>query len=176
MKIETFKDGSRLVVVFDGLTDVTEQLIVEKFLGGIISPPAELENMPEEEPLKIYTSGPYAGKTPEEVFAECPDVKSKDAAYKVMRDAIINKELMEETQAACMTYLKERFASADPEKYPQKLTKEQQEKFILMYNPVLSSEVKEKIANDLGYETWPDMINTLPDFSGIVAEMLKIFK
>ncbi len=142
MKVSTFNDGERFVVVFEGIT-VNDQTLIKGLLAPLsvdnIERKPEVEPIPvvEEEPPEMpvcFTDGPYAGMPPMDILTA--NQKEAQAAY-VYICSVINDlpaDLKDKCVAATQHYLKSRFESVDSVEYAAKLNDKQVAKFYELFS------------------------------------------
>ena len=163
MKIQTFQDGDRFVVVFEGLSEKTaEQEMIKGLLQGLagvmttMAPPADATpvakeedhtdvlNMIEEVADATFQDGPYTGKTPKEVSEEFGSkgfiylAEQKDIVSGALRDACIQ----------AMREVTETFRSCDAKGYAGKLTEGQIHTFFRKFQALLPADLRARIGKD----------------------------
>lgn len=143
MKISTFKDGSRLIVVFEGI-DLSEEALIKGMLSPISTdrvPVVEpIEEEPEEMPeIPVFTDGPYAGLTPTDVLMAEP--REAQEAFLYITQNAVPEELKSACDVAVKEYLRSRFSSTDEAEYAKKLTERQVERFFEMFKPVIPEDL-----------------------------------
>lgn len=161
MKITTYQDGNRRVIIFDGLDSPKEDDVIKAFLSSLTkeveeAPAADLAPMEYteervEEPQFVFPDGEYKGQTPADILY-APTGTEK--AYKYIVSAIENNVWPEESKKLedeIATYVKHRFASSDALALSEKLVKgKNTERFFETYRHSLPDPLRggeENLAN-----------------------------
>lgn len=171
MKINTFQDGDRFIVVFEGIGPKNEDLI-KGLLGAVTlenscAIPVEPENderlLEEIQNTVAFTfdNGPYKGKTPYDIVS----VSDKKEAYKgylyLAKIAEVENDecIFMDIQSACKDFMKQ-WANGidDAYAYASKLTDAQSIAFFKQFNIAIESEIKSKLLSQAGYADWSDYI------------------
>lgn len=139
MKIQTFKDGQRFIVVFEGISTKEEDMI-RGFLAPAledVTRPAQVEPIEVEQEVSpeipvVFSDGEYFGQMPGDIL-RAPQ-KEALAAYRYICDGLTkkafdNNDLSKACESAIKEYLNSRFENCDGAEYAAKLTEKQVEKF-----------------------------------------------
>ena len=138
MKIQTFKDGERFIVVFEGIS-TNEEDMIKGFLGPAlenISRPCQVEPIAVEQEVSpeipvVFNEGDYAGQTPADVL-NAPQKEASEAYRYIctnLRAGNFDTELSKVCANEIKIYLKKRFESCDGEAYAKKLSDAQVKMF-----------------------------------------------
>ncbi len=162
LSIKTFKDGDRLVVVFEGLNDLpSEEEMVKNCIKSILAgsvpetlPEADVVPIVTEEEAppvirdEIFLTGPYEGKTPKEIL-ESGSPKEKREAFIYLtnfaKSEVTEDELalLQDVKKVIREYVK-RF-QGDGESYAGNLTETQLNLFLYQFLNVLRDEQRDQI-------------------------------
>lgn len=188
VNIKTYKDGDRLVVIFEGLGEITEEKIVSTFLqslGNVDSdvPPANVKPLPVvEDPLPTtlpeqakepdkedpkpavfdfwFVDGPYAGKTPSAILSEgTPQEQDKAFNYlSKMLKTEKSEKVVDLIKSSGVSYLKRRFASTESFAYAIKLNEKQVKTFYNLYADFCSAELISTLCSDLKKNSFDELM------------------
>ncbi len=183
LTVKTYRDGDRLVVVFEGLSSIPdEEAMIKSFLGGMIDgtltkvPDVEAKPVPanedvpeipkEETPMEDtrheYDDGPYKGMTPPEALS-----KDKARAIGYLVSTINGTVRQEDANLAIKDFLRQ-FSGCDAKGYSEKLSSNQVFSFIRQYSPVFPVYIGKTLD-----------IHKLPDektLRGLIEEAITAFK
>ncbi len=165
MKIQTFKDGDRFIVVFEGL-EVKEEDMIKGFLSPMFTEnvhrPCEVEPIATQEeeipeiPV-VFNDGPYTGKTPNDVLSS----SQEDAwnAYVYITEQLSGGKLEEKLSSVCdkeiKTYLRNRFERTNGEEFAAKLSDKQVGMFFKQFGYSIPTDLNTGKREDI-----PTIINT----------------
>ncbi len=160
MKVQTFRDGERFIIVLEGI-DVK----MEEVIKGILNPlvPQNLTRECQVEPMDppsetppvipvVFEDGPFAGKSPEEVlFSTNP--KDGFNAYKYICSGLesqqFNTELSKTCEEQIRKYVRLRFATTNGEDYANALSGKQVQIFFDSFDYSIPQELKTKNKDDV---------------------------
>ena len=156
LTVKTFKDGDRLVVVFEGLHDIpSEETLIQSFLSGITGAQVNREEAIDAKPVKqdteiptieeadpVFADGEYEGMTPEEVI-KTGRAKGFTFLAEHMDDETLPENLKSRIKESVRAYLSN-FKGCDPLAYSNKLSFKQVCTFLTQYLPVLPDGVRDE--------------------------------
>lgn len=147
MKVQTFKDGERLVIIVEGIDAPTEKELLSGLLSKVTSdnmetlPPAEAKSVPVED------QEPY-------IYVETSFFKGNlEDAYDKVDNMAKELELLKALGGNSESYLKHKFSKMDPKGYADKLTDSQKKKFFDTYGPYMPEALvdKKNVAEAISY-------------------------
>ncbi len=152
MKVTTFNDGERFVVVFEGIGVDDKDLI-----KGLLSPLSadNIERAPEVVPVPVeedeepeipivFPDGPYAGMSPTDILAAGPQEAQDAYVYICSVIESLSGELREICDAETKKYVKSRFENTKSMDYANKLSDNLVQKFYDMFAYNIPDELKEE--------------------------------
>lgn len=141
MKVSTFQDGERFIVVFEGIK-VEEKDLIKGLLAPLSVQNIESEPMvepipsePEEAPNipVAFPDGPYVGASPMDVLMAEPKEARKAYSYICANLSGFSEELKSLCESEVKNYLRRSFASVDADEYAKKLSDKQIDMFFETY-------------------------------------------
>ncbi len=150
MKVTTFNDGERFVVVFEGI-GVDEKDLIK----GLLSPLSadNIERAPEVAPVPVeedeepvipivFPDGPYAGMSPTDILAAGPQEAQDAYVYICSVIENLTDDLREICDAETKKYVKSRFENTNSQEYAKKLSDNLVNKFFDMFAYSIPKELK----------------------------------
>lgn len=202
MKINTYKQKKRLVVVFDNLEETTETDLIIKFLSSIAetqimkSPetedivveeeacPTEFhieEECAEENEVNVeapaqFMDGQYKGKTPKEILKGSSREIKEAYVYLTKNLCEFEGNLLKDTKKAICEFVDEQFKNVNPGTYAEQLSIGQQKTFLKMYSFSISDKAKQKFCAMHNVSDWETLINNENDKREIVKKIIAMFQ
>lgn len=189
--IKNFKDGDRLVIVFEGLENVPS---VEKMLGTYISgmvgaistekpgdaaPVPQIEESAPKTPI-LFQEGPYKDRTPKEAMSSCKSVKEQSEVFKYfccMLNNDIDTGLKNEIRDVLTEYLSNRFKDCIPDEYAKKLSAAQVKGFYIVHEAVINDILKKELYEKYNCKSWTGLLLSDEDIlRKAVADIITEFK
>ncbi len=162
INIKGFEDGSRYVIVLEGIEKPKAEGIVKDLLSSLLSAqeaeytevaksdaePVPETPQPEVSIIDRFEDGPYAGLKPIELISGTND--EKDAAFSYLCDVKDNVALGKEIEKARCFYMVDKLSGVeDPHAYAGKLNLKQMNLFLAKFAPAIPDAVKISTVTEL---------------------------
>lgn len=170
LSVKQFRDGNRLVVVFEGLKDIpSEEQMIQNYLSSLVgnnvdvapsveAEPVVLNNEMPEIPKPVFCGSEYNSMTPSEV------VKDGTKALVFLNRQLVNQEsedMETEIRRVLRKTVAEQFRTVEPDKFCSTLTNAQVNAFFLRYGNIPTEEEKRIIMKKLNSKTWEEKKNII---------------
>lgn len=178
LTIKSYRDGDRLVVVFEGLSNIpSDEDMIKSYISNITGVQAEPVKPVDAAPVpqdtkeveipeaRFGSKSKYFGMTPKEVIAREGAKGFLYLTKAVYRPDYLPDDLKKDTEVVIKEYLNN-FAECDAESYAKKLTDSQVDTFIHTYEYVMPDEVRDYFRHTSDADKRKVIADTIRSFQG----------